>query len=79
MDEALKGATNVEKVLVVQRTKQEVGMKNGRDHWWHDLVDCQSSECEAEPMNSEDRLFVLYTSGSTGKPLIVTPLIALHP
>jgi acetyl-CoA synthetase len=32
------------------------------------LVDCQSSACEAEPMNSEDRLFVLYTSGSTGKP-----------
>ena len=69
VDDALsQGCESVQKVLVVQRTKQEVGMQNGRDHWWHDLVDCQSSECEAEPMNSEDRLFVLYTSGSTGKP-----------
>ena len=69
VDDALsQGCESVQKVLVVQRTKQEVGMQNGRDHWWHDLVDCQSSACEAEPMNSEDRLFVLYTSGSTGKP-----------
>lgn len=69
VDDALsQGCESVQKVLVVQRTKQEVGMKNGRDHWWHDLVDCQSPTCDAEPMNSEDRLFVLYTSGSTGKP-----------
>lgn len=69
VDEALsQGCESVQKVLVVQRTKQEVGMQNGRDHWWHDLVDCQSPACDAEPMNSEDRLFVLYTSGSTGKP-----------
>ncbi|NBY59597.1 MAG: acetate--CoA ligase, partial [Synechococcaceae bacterium LLD_019] len=69
VDDALsQGCESVQKVLVVQRTKQKVGMQNGRDHWWHDSVDCQSSDCDAEPMNSEDRLFVLYTSGSTGKP-----------
>ena len=55
-------------VLVVQRTKQDVQMVAGRDQWWHDLVEGQSADCAAEPMASEDRLFVLYTSGSTGKP-----------
>ena len=55
-------------VLVVQRTKQDVEMVSGRDQWWHDLVEGQSVDCPAEPMASEDRLFVLYTSGSTGKP-----------
>ena len=59
---------SVQSVLVVQRTKQPVEMVDGRDVWWHDLVDGQSSNCPAEPMSSEDRLFVLYTSGSTGKP-----------
>ena len=58
----------VQSVLVVQRTKQPVEMVAGRDQWWHDLVEGQSAECSAEPMASEDRLFVLYTSGSTGKP-----------
>jgi len=43
-------------------------MVAGRDHWWHALVDGQGETCPAEPMASEDRLFVLYTSGSTGKP-----------
>jgi len=43
-------------------------MESGRDIWWHDLVSSQSDICKAEPMESEDRLFVLYTSGSTGKP-----------
>jgi acetyl-CoA synthetase len=43
-------------------------MQNNRDHWWHEVVDYQMAECEAEIMQSEDRLFVLYTSGSTGKP-----------
>ena len=55
-------------VLVVQRTKQDVEMASGRDQWWHELVEGQSAYCPAEPMASEDRLFVLYTSGSTGKP-----------
>ena len=59
---------SVHSVLVVQRTKQPVEMIAGRDQWWHELVDGQSAELAAEPMASEDRLFVLYTSGSTGKP-----------
>jgi acetyl-CoA synthetase len=58
----------VEKVLVVKRTAQEIVMKDGQDFWWHDLETEASTECPAEPMDSEDLLFILYTSGSTGKP-----------
>ena len=43
-------------------------MVSGRDVWWHDLVEKQSSVCDPEPMDSEDMLFMLYTSGTTGKP-----------
>jgi acetyl-CoA synthetase len=58
----------VEHVLVVRRTGEPTPMTPARDHWWHELVESQSADCPAEPMASEDRLFVLYTSGSTGKP-----------
>jgi acetyl-CoA synthetase len=69
VDEALaQGCPSVGKVLVVQRTGEATPMLEGRDIWWHELVDSQSDDCPAEPMASEDRLFVLYTSGSTGKP-----------
>ena len=69
VDDALAhGCPSVEKVLVVRRTGGSTPMVEGRDLWWHELVDGQSPECPAEPMASEDRLFVLYTSGSTGKP-----------
>jgi acetyl-CoA synthetase len=43
-------------------------MRDGRDHWWHDLVPAQAPVCPPEPMDSEDVLFILYTSGTTGKP-----------
>ncbi len=59
---------SVENVLVVKRTEQAIQMLPGRDHWWHDLQKGASADCPAEPMDSEDMLFVLYTSGSTGKP-----------
>ncbi|PZU94391.1 MAG: acetate--CoA ligase [Pseudanabaena sp.] len=59
---------SVTDVLVVKRTGQNIHMSAGRDHWWHDLQQGVSAKCEAEPMDSEDMLFVLYTSGSTGKP-----------
>jgi acetyl-CoA synthetase len=62
------GAPSVENVLVVQRSKAEINWVEGRDHWWHDLKSQVSADCPAEPMDSEDMLFILYTSGSTGKP-----------
>ncbi|MGL5806185.1 MAG: acetate--CoA ligase [Xenococcaceae cyanobacterium] len=65
---ANNGAPSVKNVLVVQRTKEQINMESGRDHWWHDLEKGISADCPAEPMDSEDMLFILYTSGSTGKP-----------
>jgi acetyl-CoA synthetase len=67
VDDALKGSHPVEKVLVVKRTGQEVAT-NERDIWWHDLVEKQSAEHEAQPFDSEHSLFILYTSGTTAKP-----------
>lgn len=67
VDEAL-GKSSVETVIVYQRTGQEVTMKEGRDFWWHEVMENQSVKNVAEEMDSEDMLFILYTSGSTGKP-----------
>ncbi|MFM9265599.1 acetate--CoA ligase [Tychonema sp. BBK16] len=64
-NDAVPSVTNV---LVVQRTKQQIEMASGRDVWWHELQKTASANCPAEPMDSEDLLFILYTSGSTGKP-----------
>jgi acetyl-CoA synthetase len=68
VDEALKGKTNVERVLVVRRTGQDVPWKEGRDIWWHDFVDRQSEEHVPVAHDSEHPLFILYTSGTTAKP-----------
>jgi acetyl-CoA synthetase len=68
VDEALKGTTNVEKVLVVQRTKQETAWDSYRDIWWHEIMERQSGEHKPEFFDSEHPLFILYTSGTTAKP-----------
>ena len=69
VDEALTSESNsVKNVLVVKRTGQPVAWKNGRDIWWHDIVDRQSAEHTAEFFDAEHPLFILYTSGTTGKP-----------
>ncbi len=68
VDEALKSCESVETVLVVERTRWNIQMEAGRDFWLHEELLGSSSECPAEPMDSEDMLFILYTSGSTGKP-----------
>jgi len=69
VDDALQmGTDSIELVLVHQNTGGEVDMSDSRAKWWHEEVDGQSTECEAEEMDSEDMLFILYTSGSTGKP-----------
>jgi acetyl-CoA synthetase len=68
VDEALKGETNVANVLVVKRTGQETAWNEGRDIWWHDLVDRQSPTHTPAYFDSEHPLFILYTSGTTAKP-----------
>jgi len=68
VDKAILKADRVEKVIVVKYANNHVEMKKDRDFWYHDLVQEVTAHCPAEPMNSEDPLFMLYTSGSTGKP-----------
>ena len=65
-DKAGEGA--VDTVLVVRRTGQDVAWTEGRDVWWHDVVDRQAETHEAEAFDSEHPLYVMYTSGTTGKP-----------
>jgi acetyl-CoA synthetase len=69
VDEACAKADGiVEKVLVVRRTGQDVDWTDGRDVWWHDVVDRASSDHTPEAFDSEHPLYVMYTSGTTGKP-----------
>ena len=72
MDEALTQCSSVQKVIVLTRTQTPVSMLKGKEVWWEDEIKKVETAgnpfFEAEPMNSEDELFILYTSGSTGKP-----------
>lgn len=69
VDEALeKGTPSVEHVLVVRRTGQDVAWTEGRDVWWHDVVDSASDQHTPVELDAEHPLFILYTSGTTGKP-----------
>ncbi|HEV2178310.1 MAG TPA: acetate--CoA ligase [Terriglobia bacterium] len=70
VDEALASTPSIESVVVVRRIgeRAEAAMHFGRDLWWHDLMEKASASCAAEPMDSEDVLYILYTSGTTGKP-----------
>ena len=68
VDTALEDCPNVHSVFVVKRTNADVDWNDKRDVDYQVIIDSVPSECEAEPMDSEDPLFILYTSGSTGKP-----------
>ncbi|MBO8127666.1 MAG: acetate--CoA ligase [Peptococcaceae bacterium] len=67
-DDAVAECPSIESVVVVRRTGQEVPMIEGRDYWYHELMERAAAECPCEETDSEDMLFILYTSGTTGKP-----------
>jgi acetyl-CoA synthetase len=73
-DAALAETPSIQHCIVVRRHGGDEGedaqppMKEGRDHWWHRVLEAESAACKPEPMDAEDMLFILYTSGSTGKP-----------
>ena len=70
-DRALESCPSVEHVVIVKQLPGEphlIHVKEGRDRWYHRMMDHQKSVCAAESMDAEDTLFILYTSGTTGKP-----------
>jgi acetyl-CoA synthetase len=78
-DEAMASTPSIRHCVVLRRhppgkgsppakSEEPAQMTAGRDHWWHDLLQAESAECEPTPMDAEDLLFILYTSGTTGKP-----------
>ncbi len=67
-DAAAADLPELEHVLVLRRTGQDVPWTEGRDVWWHDVVDTASTEHETQAFDAEHPLFIIYTSGTTGKP-----------
>jgi acetyl-CoA synthetase len=67
-DDALQGTPSIESVVVVRRTGTPVPFREGREHWWHRLMEQAPAACKPERMDAEDPLYILYTSGTTGKP-----------
>jgi acetyl-CoA synthetase len=68
VDEVMGDLEQLETIIVVQATKTECEMQEGRDFWFHEVMEQADAECPAEPLDSEHPLFILYTSGSTAKP-----------
>ena len=65
---AVRECPSIVHTIVVKRGGFPVRMRDGRDHWYHELIEDASAVCEPEAMDSEDPLYILYTSGTTGKP-----------
>ena len=69
-DAALRECPSVKNLVIVKRAGNKINMADGRDFWWHDLINGKdiTDSCEPESLHSEESLFILHTSGTTGKP-----------
>ncbi|MDP9293009.1 MAG: acetate--CoA ligase [Actinomycetota bacterium] len=68
VDEAMGDLESLETIVVVRHTEAEAPMKEGRDHWYHELLEAADDDCPAEGFDAEHPLYILYSSGSTAKP-----------
>jgi acetyl-CoA synthetase len=68
VDEVMADLEHLETIIVVQHTNADCSMQEGRDFWWHTVVEAAAEECPPEPLDAEHPLYILYTSGSTAKP-----------
>ncbi|WP_370575545.1 acetate--CoA ligase [Methanomethylovorans sp.] len=68
IDGGVAACSRVQKIVVVRNLGNEIQMEEGRDIWWHELLEAAEPACAPEIMDSEDMLFLMYTSGTTGKP-----------
>ena len=68
VDEVMGDLETLEHIIVVKHTDAECEMKDGRDVWFHEVMEKAAAECPAEELDAEHPLYVLYTSGSTAKP-----------
>ncbi len=68
VDEVMADLDHLETIIVVKHAGADCSMQEGRDFWWHTVVEAAAEECPAEPLDSEHPLYILYTSGSTAKP-----------
>src|SRR3954464_7088580 len=68
VDEVMTDVKSIETIFVVQHTKADCDMQDGRDVWYHDAMESAGDECAAAELDAEHPLYILYTSGSTAKP-----------
>src|SRR5690349_23927249 len=68
VDKVMKGLDTLKHIVVVQHTETDCDMQDGRDVWYHEIMEKADAECPAEELDAEHPLYVLYTSGSTAKP-----------
>ncbi len=68
VDKCMDGLESLEHIIVVKSTDADCKMKDGRDVWYHEILEKAADECPCEELDAEHPLYVLYTSGSTAKP-----------
>src|SRR3982751_4419923 len=68
VDEVMAGLDSLQKIIVVRHADNDAPMKDGRDVWYHEIMEAAGEECPPEPLDAEHPLYILYSSGSTAKP-----------